>query len=142
MVYYESSKFNHILPRQPLLTVYISFIRPHLEFGDIMYYQTYNATFHQKLESIQYNAILAITGTIRGTYKEKLCNELGLDILEKRRWYRKLCCFFKIFRYQCPNYLFNVIPNSVSTCNTGNTNNVPIFKVKHNSFQTSFFLLL
>ena len=34
--------------------------------------------FHQKLESIQYNACLAIAGAIRGTSKEKLYQELCL----------------------------------------------------------------
>ena len=110
-------KLHHILPRSPLLTIYKSFIRPHLDYGDIIYDQAYNASFHQKLDSIQYNAALAITGAIRGTSKEKLYDELGLETLEKRRWYRKLCCFFKIFRYKCLKYLFNIIPTSVSTHN-------------------------
>ena len=82
---------------------------------------------------------MAITDAIRGTSKKKLYDKLGLETLKKRRWYRKLCCFFKIFRYKCPKYLFNIIPTSVSTYNTRNTNNIPLFKVKHNFFQNSFF---
>ena len=107
-------KLHHILPRLPLLAIYKSFIRPHLDYGDIICDQAYNALFHQKLNSIRYNAALAITGAIRGTSKEKLYNELDLKTLKKRRWYRKLCCLFKIFRYKCPKYLFNIIPISVS----------------------------
>ena len=38
--------------------------------------------FHQKLESIQYNACLAITGAIRGKSKEKLYQELALESLQ------------------------------------------------------------
>ena len=71
-------KLHHILPISPLLTIYKSFIRPHLDYGDIIYDQAYNASFPQKLDSIQYNAALAITGAIRGTSKEKL----GLETLE------------------------------------------------------------
>ena len=63
-------KLHRILPRSPLLTIYKSFIRPHLDYGDIIYDQAYNASFHQKLGSVQYNAALAI----RGTSKEKLYN--------------------------------------------------------------------
>ena len=64
----------------------------------VTYYdQAYNASFHPKLDSIQYNAALAIIGAIRETSKEKLYDELGLETLEKRRWYRKLCCFLNIF---------------------------------------------
>ena len=132
-------KLHQILPRSPSLTIYKSFIRPHLDYGDIIYDQAYNASFHQKLDSIQYNAALAISSAIRGTSKKKLYGELGLETLEKRRWYRKLCCFFKIFRYKCPKHLFNIITTSVSTYNTRNTNNIPLFKLKHNFFRNSFF---
>ena len=60
-----------------------SFIRPHLDYGDTVYDQTYNNSFHQKLESIQYNTALAITGAIRGTSSEKLYQELGLESLQQ-----------------------------------------------------------
>ena len=100
----------------------------------VTYDQAYNASFQQKLDSIQYNAALDITGAVRGPSKEKLYDELGLETFEKRRWYGKLCCFFQIFRYKCPKYLFNIIPTFVSTYNTRNTNNSPLFKVKHDFF--------
>ena len=45
----------------------------------IIYDQAYKESFHQKLESIQYNAALAITGAIIGTSREKLYQELGLE---------------------------------------------------------------
>ena len=83
-------KLQKILTRAPLLTIYKSFIRPHLDYGDIIYDKAYNSSFHQNLEKIQYNSALAITGAIRGTFKEKLYQELGLESLEKRQWYWKL----------------------------------------------------
>ena len=131
-------KLHNTLPRLPLLTIYKSFIRPHLDYSDIIYVQAYTALFHQKIESVQYNSALAITGAIRGTSKEKIYHELGLESLEKRRWYRKLRCFYKIFRSQSPQYLFNIIPTSVRPYNTRNTNNIPQFKVKHIFFKNSF----
>ena len=67
-----------------MLTIYKSFIRPHLDYGDIIYDQAYNVSFHPKLESIQYNSALAITDAIRRTSTEKLYNELGLETLEKK----------------------------------------------------------
>ena len=60
------SKLQKFLPRPPLITIYKSFIRPHVDYRDVIYNQVYNVSFHQKIESIQYNA-LAITGAIRGT---------------------------------------------------------------------------
>ena len=62
------------------------------------------------MESIQYNAALAITGAIRGSSREKLYQELGLESLQQRRWYRKLCYFFKLTKNKSPKYLFNYIP--------------------------------
>ena len=108
-------KLHHILQRSSLLTICKFLIIPHLDYGDIRYDQVYNASFHQKIDSIQYNAALATTGAIRGTSKEKLYNKLGLETIEKRGWYVKLCCFFKIFRYKCPQFRFNIIPSFVST---------------------------
>ena len=88
-------KLQNILPRPALFTRYKRFIRPHLDYGDIIYDQAYKVSFHQKLESIQYNAALALTRAIRGSSREKLYQELGLGSLQLRRWYRKLCCFYK-----------------------------------------------
>ena len=42
-------KLLNTLPRLPLLTIYKSFIRPHLDYGDIIYDQAYTALFHQKI---------------------------------------------------------------------------------------------
>ena len=64
----------------------------------------------QKLESIQYNACLAITGAIPGTSKEKLYQELGLEELQLRRWYRRLGTFYKIFKSKSPQYLLKLTP--------------------------------
>ena len=60
-------KFQPILSRFSFLSIYKTFVRLHLDYGDMIYDQTYNASFQRKLESIQYSACLAITGTIRGT---------------------------------------------------------------------------
>ena len=89
-------KLQNNLPRAPLITIYKSFIKPHLDYGDILYDQTFNNSSHERLELIQYNAELAITGAIRRSSREKLYQELGFESLQQRRWYRKLCLFDKI----------------------------------------------
>ena len=65
-------KLQKILTRPPLLTIYKSFIRPHLNYFDIIYDKAYNSSFHQNLEKIQDNSTLAITGSIRGTSKKNV----------------------------------------------------------------------
>ena len=95
-------KLHNMLSRSSLITIYKAFVRPHLDYGDILYDQAYNMSFHHKLESIQYNACLAITGAIRGTSKEKIHQELGLESLQLRRLYRKLGMFYKIYKNKSP----------------------------------------
>ena len=59
-------KLQNILSRSQLLTIYKTFIRPHLDYGDIIYDQAYIGSFQQKLELLHYNTCLTITGVIRG----------------------------------------------------------------------------
>ena len=73
------------MPRGLLLTIYKSFIRPHLDYGDVIYDQHYNNSFHSKLESIQYDAALAKTGAISDSSWEILYQELGLESLQQHR---------------------------------------------------------
>ena len=65
-------KLNSILPRAASVTIFKDIVRPYLNYGDVLYDQAFNSDFHGKLEAIQYNTCLAITGTIRGTSREKL----------------------------------------------------------------------
>ena len=127
------------LPRPALLTIYKCFIKPRLDHSDIVYDQAYNLSFHQKLESIQYNAALALTGAIRGSSREKLYQELGLESLQLRRWYRKLCCFYKIYNKQAPGYLTELIPTCNEAYQTRHVANVPSLSFRHNFFKNTFF---
>ena len=131
-----------ILPRPSLVTIYKSFIRSHLEYRDIVFDQAFNKWFHDNLESIQYNASLAMTGAIRGTSKGKLYQELAFESLQQRRWFHKLCTFFRIYKNQSLSYLFNLIPLQTSSRITGLSNNMPCFLFKHKFFKNSFFLSL
>ena len=47
-------KLQSVLPREAFLTIYKSFIRPHFDYGDVIYDQSYNDSFQAKLESYQY----------------------------------------------------------------------------------------
>ena len=98
------------LPRASLVNIYKCFVRPHLDYGDIIYDNSSNTTFSQMVESVQYNAALAITGSIRGTSREILYQELGFESLHDRRWFRKLCFYYKIRHNMCPLYLTELLP--------------------------------
>ena len=121
-------KLAHILPRKSLITVYKSFVRSHLDYGDIIYDQPNYESFCNLIEKIQYNAALAITGAIKGTYQHKLYNELGIESLKFRRWFRRLCVFYKIKSTQIPKYLYLLIPSESHTYNTRNAKFFLIFR--------------
>ena len=87
-----------------LVAIYISFTRSHLDFGDILYKQKFDNSFHGKLDFIQYNTALAITLAIS---REKNYQELGFESLQQRRWCRKRCLFFKTIKNNHPNISLN-----------------------------------
>ena len=58
-------KLQDTLPRTSLITIFKSFIRPHLDYGEIIYDRIYNTSFRRSIKSIQYNAALAVTGAAR-----------------------------------------------------------------------------
>ena len=120
-------KFQNILPRSALQTIYKNFVRTHLDYGDIIDDEAFNNSFHQKTESLQYNTALAITGAIRGTSREKIYQELGLESLHK------------IYQNQCPKYLFDIIPQSNCQYRTRNPQNIPHVNVKHQFFKNPYF---
>ena len=103
-------KLNLSLRRSAHLIIYKSFIRPHLDYGDIVYDQPNKSSLSEKIESLQYNAALAITGAIKGSSTEKLYQELGFESLKDRRWIRKLCCLNKIMSSKRPSYLYDLLP--------------------------------
>ena len=100
---------NYIPPcRHFLVALNKAFLQPHLDYTDIIYDKPNNTNICNKIESLQYNAALAITtGAIRGSSKEKLYQEFGFEYLSLRRWLRELCLFYKIVVNKSPNYLYN-----------------------------------
>ena len=110
------------------------FLRPLIDYGDIIYDQPQNKSFCEKLESLQYKAALAITGAIQGTSRDKIYQELGLESLKARRWYK----MFKIMKEEAPNYLINLVPKCETNTRTRN-NSIPTFNCRTNCFKYSFF---
>ena len=89
------------------------YVRPDLDYGNIIYHK-YDPhmvlDFTKKLEATQYAAALAVSGAWRGTYRDKLYEELGWEYLYHRRWYRRLIHFYKLKKSRSPQYLNNLIP--------------------------------
>ena len=103
-------KLQSILPWTSLLTIYKSFKRPHLYYGDVVYDHPSNDAFSNKLETVQYRAALSIMGAIKGTSCKKLYQELGSEYLQQKSWMRHLCLFHKIVSTKLPAYIYDIIP--------------------------------
>ena len=129
------------LDRKSLNRFYISFIRPMLEYGNILWD---NCTKQQSdlLESIQLDAARIITGLRKGTSHQVLLNEAGLAPLAARRQNAKLIQFYKILNNESPTYIDEIIRK----INTHNTEyNLRNTNLKHptprtSSYQNSFFI--
>ena len=103
-------KLNLSLPCSSLLTVCKCFIRPHLDYGDVIYDQPNISSLANKIESVQHNVPLAITGAIRVISKEKLYQDLGFESLKDRRRLRRLCYLYKVLNTEQLAYLYDLIP--------------------------------
>ena len=102
-------RFQQVLPRPCLITIFKTFIKPPLDFEDVVFGQAFNNSLHQRLESIQQKSALAITGVIGRTSKEKLYQELTFQSLQFRRWFLKLSLCYKIMKNEFEYSLFSVL---------------------------------
>ena len=130
------------LPREVLLRIYKSFVRSHLDYGDIVYDKPNNESFTNNLERVQYKTCLAITGAIQGTSRERLNKELGLESLSDRRWVRKLTFSYKTVKVNLLKYLSNYLKgNNNSAYNTRSASQITLstFRTRAEKCKNSFF---
>ena len=93
--------------------IYKLYVRPHLDYGDIIYHKHDPEFTHDMTkgsEGIQYSVALAVSGAWRGTNIDRLYEELGWESLYYCRWYRRLFHFFKLTMNQSPAYLYQLVP--------------------------------
>jgi hypothetical protein len=110
MAYLKRLQFN--LPRSALTRIYLTMIRPIIEYGDIIY-DNINISQTQTLEKIQRRAALICTGAYRHTEHRLLLDELGWDTLAERRKQHRLIAYFKIINGQAPAHLIASLPQTV-----------------------------
>lgn len=77
----------------------------HLNYADIILDKSDNKSLKDCLDNIQRYAVIAVTRAMKGTSRERICNELGLESIADRRWYRKTTFFYKIVKNFAPKYL-------------------------------------
>ena len=127
-------RFQPVLPRPSLITIYKTFIRSQLDYADVIYDQAHNSSFHEKLKSFWYNARLTTAGAIRGTCSEKTIPRFWVRI------YKIEMLVYKILNAKSPSYLFDLISDVNRVHETKHSNNIPAIHVKHDFFKDSFLL--
>ena len=133
-------KLKFDFDRKSLETVYLTFIRPILEYGDTVWD---NCTQYEKneLEKIQNEAARIVTGSTKLASTRALYQEIKWDTLEERRRKHKLALFYKMVNCLSPPYLLSLIPlpvNRVSSYNLRNSNNIQIIPARTNLYYNSF----
>ena len=105
-------RLRYRLDRKSLEVVYISFIRPILEYACVIWD---NCTQYEKdeLDKIQNEAARVVTGCTRLVSLRQLQIECGWESLSSRRHKQKLILFFKMKHGQTPDYLSDMIPQTV-----------------------------
>jgi len=135
---------------QVLDNIYKLYVRPHLDYCDIIYHQAtidfpiFNHVSSNPLmknvETIQYEAARVVSGAWKGTNRAKLYENLGWESTNDRRVLRKLCNFYETIDTKFPSYLYNTI-KSREYPSDSRSYNMKLLKPIHcsNPYKNSFF---
>lgn len=130
------SSLKHSLDRKSLETMYISFVRPTLEYANQVWINCTNEQSNT-LDSIQLDSARIVTGAIRGTGHDSMLNDLGWLSLSQRRQNRQLYFFQKNFITKEPKYLYDHIPTFVNSVSRYPLRNK--FNLRENFSRTTIF---
>jgi hypothetical protein len=102
------------LDRRSLEIMYTAFVRPILEYGDILWDTTGdNDHLLDELDTIQNNAARIVSGATARCTTASLNSELKWEPLRTRRRAHKLSMFYKIVNNMSPQYMVDLIPRRV-----------------------------
>ena len=120
--------------------MYLSFIRPTLEYGDIIW-NNCPLYYKDKVEKVNLEAARIVSGATKLVSLHALYKETGWENLEARREKHKLIQFFKIINGLTPEYLQQLVPPQHFQRHSHNTRHSDNFvnincrtTYRHNSF--------
>lgn len=114
--------FKFKLNRTCLEHIYFTFIRPVVEYADIVW-DNKTVSLVNKIEAIQIEAARIVTGGTRLTSIENLYRETGWEKLAVRRQNHKIVQMYKIINNYTPLYLRNLLPDRSHEIHTYYTRN-------------------
>jgi hypothetical protein len=133
-------KLKFTLDRKSLEMIYISFIRPILEYADVIWGNCSRGD-KDDLEKIQNEAARIVTGASKLISLRNLYREIGWESLETRRNNHKLILFYKMYHGYTPSYLASLLPplvGEVSMYSLRNSENVSYLPCRTNLYKESF----
>ena len=106
-------KLKFKLDRKSLETIYIAFIRPILEYVDVIWD---NCSQYEKdeLEKIQTEAARIATGATKLISLSNLYKDICWETLQQRRHDHKLILFYKMVNNLAPTYLSSLLPLQIA----------------------------
>ena len=141
---------SNFLPLQTLDQMYKTLVRSHLDYCDVIYHIP--PIMHQaplgmilnslmeKVEKIQYQAALAITGAWQGSSRSKMYDELGWETLSDRRKCRRVLQIHKIINNNTISYLKDKLPANCKEMFSGIIRTTfHAIMCKSNRYKNSFF---
>ncbi|KAK3092504.1 hypothetical protein FSP39_003753 [Pinctada imbricata] len=134
-------KIKYKLNRNTLNKMYLTFIRPHLEYAcEVWDNITINDS--NRLEKLQNEAARIVTGLPKYCSLNSLYSELSWETLKKRREKQKLGIMYKIKNGLVPDYLSDILPPEVhenTPYNLRNSHNIQQLNTRLNLYKNSFF---
>jgi hypothetical protein len=107
-------RLQYKLPRAVLEHIYLTMIRPVIEYGDIVYDNLTKKQIEQ-LEHIQRRAGLICTGAYKHTEHKTLLKELGWEPLCDRRKAHQLLTYYKLVNGPTPAHISAIMTKPIST---------------------------
>ena len=126
------------MSRKLLDLSYKLYVRPHLDYGDVIYHNQ-RTDLMNLIEQVQYKAALLVSGCWHCTNREKLYDELGWESLSDRRWSRRMTMFYKILNGMAPSYLHDHVPEHISSNVSSRRNDIRPSFSRTNRYDNSFF---
>ena len=141
---------SRYLSMKTLEQIYKMYIRPHLDFCDVIYHvpcitNPFDSSINLNYlintsERIQYHCALAITGAWKGSSLIKIYEELGWESLTDRRYCRHLSHFYQIQNNLTPAYMKDPLPPSKNNrYGTRSEHVLQEFKCNTVSYRGSFY---
>ena len=133
-------KLSADLPRNCLENIYITCIRPIMEYGNQLFDNS-PACHLKLLEDVQRKAALLCTKALPRTHHNILLQDLGWSTLSNRRKFQRLCLLYKILNNLTQPYLLSICPPKVANnvhYNLRNPNDLRQPKCRTSAYQNSY----